>query len=94
MKIIWSPEAAADFESAVTYLVGVNSAAARRLVASVLSLIEWLAVEPVLGTSHVLKNGDVVHGWPLKPFRIYYQRDSASFRVVRSYHQKREPITR
>jgi len=94
LKIIWSPEAADDFESAVTYLVGVNPAAARRLVASVLGLIEWLAVEPVLGPSHVLKNGDVVHGWPLKPFRVYYQRDSASFRVVRIYHQRREPITR
>jgi len=44
LKIIWSPEAADDFESAVTYLVGVNPAAARRLVASVLGLIEWLAV--------------------------------------------------
>jgi hypothetical protein len=40
------PEAADDFESAVTYLVGVNPAAARRLVASVLGLIEWLAVSP------------------------------------------------
>jgi len=40
LKIIWPPEAADDFESAVTYLVGVNPAAARRLVASVLGLIE------------------------------------------------------
>jgi len=72
----------------------VNPAAARRLVASVLGLIEWLVIEPVLGPSHVLRNGDVVHGWPLKPFRVYYQRDSASFRVVRIYHQRREPITR
>jgi len=47
-----------------------------------------------LGPSHVLRNDDVVHGWPMKPFRIYYQRDSASFRVVRIYHQRREPITR
>ena len=54
-----------------------------------LGLIEWLAVEPVLGPSHVLRNGDVVHGWPIKPFRIYYQRDSASFRVVRIYHEAR-----
>jgi plasmid stabilization system protein ParE len=68
LKIIWSPEAADDFESAVTYLVGVNPAAARRLVASVLGLIEWLAVEPVLGPSHVLRNGDLVHGWPFETF--------------------------
>jgi plasmid stabilization system protein ParE len=68
LKIIWSPEAADDFERAVTYLLGVNPAAARRLVTSVLGLIEWLAVEPVLGPSQVLRSGDVVNGWPMKPF--------------------------
>ena len=94
MKIIWSREAADDFDQAVTYLVSVNPAAERRLVASVLGLIERLASEPVLDPGDILRNGDVVHGWPLRPFRIYYQRDTESLRVVRIYHQRRQPIAR
>lgn len=94
MKVIWSPEAADDFDQAVTYLVGRNPAAARKLVASVLGLVEWLAAEPVLGPSHVLRNGELVHGWPLRPFRVYYQRSDEALRVVRIYHQRRDPIAR
>ena len=94
MKIVWSPEAAEDFDHAVTYLLEVNPSAGRKLVASVLGLVEWLASEPVLGPSHFLKNDEVVHGWPLRPFRIYYQRDADSLRVIRIYHQKRDPVTR
>lgn len=60
----------------------------------VLELVERLASEPIAGPTHVLRTGEIVRGWPVRPFRIYYQRDENELRVVRVYDQLREPITR
>jgi plasmid stabilization system protein ParE len=71
-----------------------NPAAAGKLATAVLDLVEWLASSAVQGSSHTLRTGEIVRGWPLPPFRIYYQRAEHSLRVVRIYHQKRKPIAR
>ena len=94
MRIIWAAEAADDLEGAVGYLAGYNPEAASKLGLSVLALVERLASEPIEGPEHVLRSGESVRGWPLPPFRIYYQRTGDALRIVRVYHQKREPITR
>ena len=93
MRIVWAPEAADDLETAVAYLAQRNPAGAHKLALAVFELVERLADEPLDGPEHILRNGERVRGWPLPPFRLYYQRQSAAFRVVRLYHQKREPIT-
>ena len=94
MNVIWSPEALEDIEEAIDYLVERSPPAAERLAAGIIALVERLAIEPLEGTEHVLSDGERVHGWPLPPFRIYYQRHPAERVIVRVYHQSREPIGR
>ena len=94
MNIIWSPEALADLEEAVDYLVERSAPAAERLATGVVALVERLASEELDGPEHVLGNGERVHGWPFPPFRIYYQRTPDGLFIVRVYHQRREPIAR
>ena len=94
MKILWAPEASADFDAAVDYLAERNAEAAKRIALAVFDLVELLAENPIDGPTHLLRSGEIVRGWPLPPFRIYYQRSGDTLVVVRLYHQKREPITR
>jgi plasmid stabilization system protein ParE len=94
LEIIWAPEAADDLDAVVVYLTGRNPAAARALAEAVLTLVERLASEPIDGPVCELRTGEKVSSWPLRPFRIYYQREQSVLRVVRVYHQKREPIAR
>lgn len=94
MNIIWSPEALADVEAALDYLVEQSPPGAEKLAAGLLSLIERLATERLEGPEHVLRDGERVRGWPYPPFRIYYQSTAEALLVVRVYHQRREPITR
>jgi plasmid stabilization system protein ParE len=86
---MWSPEALEDIEEAIDYLVEKSPPAAERLAAAIIALVERLATEPLEGTEHVLSDGERVHGWPLPPFRIYYQRRPDAFFVVRVYEVKR-----
>ncbi len=94
MSIIWSPEALADIEAVLDYLVTRNSPAGEKLATGIVSLVERLAAEPLEGPEHVLGNGERVRGWPFPPFRVYYQRTPDGLLVVRVYNQRREPITR
>lgn len=94
MRIIWSEEANEDFEEAIAFVAADNRVAAGKLAVRVLELVERLAFDPILGPEFVLRTGEVVRGWPLRPLRIYYQRDENELRVVRVYHQSREQITR
>jgi plasmid stabilization system protein ParE len=94
LKIIWSPEAADDFETAIAYLAERNQPAARQLANALFALIERLASEPLDGPVYTLGTGESVRGWPLPPFRVYYDRTEDALRVVRIYHQRREPIAR
>jgi plasmid stabilization system protein ParE len=94
LKIVWSPEAADDLETAVQYLAERNPVASARVAMGILALIERLAVEPIVGPEHVLASGERVRGWPYPPFRVYYQRKDEVLSVLRVYHQRRFPIVR
>jgi plasmid stabilization system protein ParE len=94
LSILWSPEALADVEAALEYLVARNPHAAEALALGVVTLVERLAEGGLDGPVHVLPNGARVHGWPYPPFRLYYQRTPDGLLVVRVYHQRRQPITR
>jgi plasmid stabilization system protein ParE len=90
--VIWSPQAADDFEAAVAYLAPRNPVAARKLASGVIELVERLANEPLDGPEHTLTTGETVRSWAYPPFRLYYTRVHDAFQVVRLFHQKREPI--
>ena len=94
MRVVWSPEAIADMETAIEYLVERNPEAAERLARGIVAVAEQLASDPVEGPEHVLRNGERVRGWPHRPFRIYYQRRSDGLVILRVYHQRRMPIVR
>lgn len=94
MTVIWSPEAADDLERVIAYIAQRNLPAARKLAESVLAIVERLASEPLDGPAHTLWTEEIVRGWPVPPLRVYYQRVGGVIRVVRVYHQKREPIVR
>lgn len=94
MTIVWSPQAVADVEAAVAYLLESSPPAAERLAGGLLALVERLATEPLDGPTHVLTNGEQVRGWPHPLFRVDYQRSGAGLLVLRVYHQRRVPITR
>lgn len=94
MSILWSPEALADVEAALDYLVARNARAAASLATGLLALVERLAEGSLEGPEQVLGDGQRVRGWPFPPFRVYYQRTAGQLLVVRVYHQRRAPITR
>jgi plasmid stabilization system protein ParE len=94
LSIVWSPEALADVEAALDYLLERSPQAAAKLATGIVTLIERIAAEPLEGPEHTLSDGQRVNGWPYPPFRIYYRRTSEGLLVVRVYHQRREPIVR
>ena len=74
MTIFFSPEAEADFASAVGYLAERNLVAATELGRRVFTIIDKLARGDFEGPMQTLKTGEVVRSWPVPPLRIYYQR--------------------
>ncbi|MCA9604361.1 MAG: hypothetical protein KC619_02130 [Myxococcales bacterium] len=56
--------------------------------------VDRLAEGGLDGPEQVLRSGERVRSWPVPPLRIYYQRASDHFSVLRIYHQAREPIAR
>lgn len=93
MNVVWAPEALDDVTAAVDYLVTHHARdAANKLVVRLLALTEKLATEPIDGPEQMLTNGQRVRGWPLPPFRVYYQRNGDALTVLRVYHQRKVPL--
>jgi plasmid stabilization system protein ParE len=94
VAVIWSPEGADDFLSALTYLLERNPAAAEKLANRVDDALRRLDELPIDGPETQLAEGGAVRSWPVPPFRVYYQRRGNDVLVVRLYDQRREPIER
>jgi plasmid stabilization system protein ParE len=94
VTISFSPEAEADFASAVGYLAERNRVAAAELGRRVFAIIDKLARGDFEGPVQTLKTGEVVRSWPVPPLCIYYQRRADTLWIVRLYHQAQAPIVR
>jgi plasmid stabilization system protein ParE len=94
VTIYFSPEAEADFAAVVGYLVERNPVAASEFADRIFNVIDGLADQQFDGPEQTLASGDVVRSWPVPPVRIYYQRKTDAFWVVRIYHQAQTPIVR
>jgi len=94
VTVLFSPEAEADLLAALDYIRERNSGAVLKLAERVFSTLEQLASEPIDGPEHTLTTGELVRGWPIRPFRIYYQRRSDAIYVLRVYHHARRPIVK
>lgn len=91
---IWSPQAADDLTNALGFLVERNPQAAAKLAERVLALVDRLADGEFHGPAQTLRSGEVVHSWPVPPFRLYYQHDDTTLHILRLYHQRRRPISK
>lgn len=94
MKIRFAPQAEADLRDTLQYIGERNPRAAKKLGERVLAVIEMLAARELDGQEQRLTTGEVVHSWPVPPFRIYYRREGDELQVLRIYHHARRPITR
>ena len=92
-RTIWSPQAADDLSDALDYLVERDPQAAAKVAERVLEVVDRLAAGELHGPTQTLRSGDVVHSWPVPPFRLYNQRDDPALHIVRLYHQRRRPIS-
>jgi plasmid stabilization system protein ParE len=68
LNVVWSPEALADVEAAVDYLVERSPPAAEKLATGIVSLIERLATEPLEGLRMSSRTVRVCAAGPTRPF--------------------------
>jgi toxin ParE1/3/4 len=94
VNVVFAPEAEQDLNAAVDFLADRSPPAAAQLLAGVRSLVQRLANADFEGPQQQLRSGQTVRSWPLPPYRLYYQRTDEALRIVRIYHQARQPITR
>lgn len=74
MKLLFSPKAEADLDTAAGYLGERNVMAALAFVERVRTVVRRLAVGEFEGIGQKLRSGECVRSWPVPPYRIYYQR--------------------
>ena len=94
MNVEFAAEAAEDLISALLYVAEHNPMAAETLRAKLLECVEQLAADEFEGREEHLASGQAVRSFPMRPYRIYYERRRDAFVVVRIYHQARHPITK
>jgi len=94
VRIRFAPQAEADLRDTLEYIGERNPRAAKKLVERVLAVVEMLAAGEFAGQMQRLTTGEVVHSWPVPPFRIYYRRQGDELQVLRVYHHARRPIAR
>lgn len=92
MRIGYTTEAHRDLLGAIDQVLPENPRAASHLAERLLATIERLAAGDFEGSETILTTGEVVRSWPVRPFRIYYERGTDELLVVRIYHQARSPI--
>lgn len=92
MRVTFAPQAVEDLRIVVGYIAQHSPAAAERLADRVFELVDRLAEGAFDGPEYTLTSGERVRSWPVVPLRIDYQRATDELRILRVYHQKREPI--
>ncbi|MFI5104348.1 MAG: type II toxin-antitoxin system RelE/ParE family toxin [Terriglobales bacterium] len=85
MKIIWSPEAAADFAAIVRYIREDNAAAAQRVARSVYQHISQLKSFPNQGRPGRM-DGTRELVFPPLPFVVVYRVKESVVEIVRMLH--------
>jgi len=94
VTIHFAPQAEADFAAVIGYLAERNPVAAQDFAERIFALIDKLAAGDFAGPEQTLSSGETVRSWPVPPVRIYYQRQTDAFWVLRIYHQAQAPITK
>jgi len=92
VTIVVSPEAREDIDQLYAYLARDSPAAADHILARIIEVLDLLASGQFEGRRVTLRDGQIVHGWAVPPYRVYYRKIADEFQVVRVYHQARRPI--
>lgn len=94
MRLILSRQARADLAEIRRYMAQDSPRAAGAMLARLDEAIQRLLIGELHGREVRLLDGRRVQGWPVPPYRIYYERTVSYTRIVRVYHQSRRPIER
>jgi plasmid stabilization system protein ParE len=94
VTVRFSPQAEADFAAVIEYVAARNPIAAQEFGERIFAVIDKLAAGEFEGPEQTLTSGEIVRSWPVPPVRVYYQRQTNTFWVLRIYHQAQPPITR
>ena len=95
MRLVLSRQARADLAEIKRYYLAEGSPrAAAAMLAHLDEAIQRLLAGALHGREVRLLDGRPVQGWPVPPYRIYYERTASYTRIVRVYHQSRRPIER
>ena len=93
MRLILSRQARADLAEIRRYYTDQDGPrAAASMLARLDEVIQRLLTGELHGRDMRLQDGRHVQGWPVPPYRIYYERTASLTRIVRVYHQARRPI--
>lgn len=94
MTVHFAQQAEVDFAAIVKYLAERNPNAAVNLGDRIFTIIDKLARAEFDGPEQTLVSGEVVRSWSVPPVRVYYQRQTTAFWVLRIYHQAQRPIVK
>jgi plasmid stabilization system protein ParE len=78
LKIRYTAEAHQDLLDALDHGMRNDPAATARLADRLLLVIERLAAGEFEGPEVILTTAEVLRSWPVRPFRIYYERAGAT----------------
>jgi plasmid stabilization system protein ParE len=92
VRLILSRQARADLAEIRRYLAQDNPRVAAAELARIDAIIQRLASGELQGPEIRLPNGQRMRGWPVPPYRVYYERTASLIRIVRVYHGARRPI--
>jgi toxin ParE1/3/4 len=92
MNLVIGPEAEVDLAEIYEYIAADRPRAAERMLDQLRAVMQRLADGEFNGPAARLPDGRRVHGWPVPPYRIYYQRTIDQTVIVRGYHGARRPI--
>jgi len=94
MRLVLWRQARADLAEIRRYLAQDSPRAAAVMLARLDEAIQRLFTGELDGREGRLLDGRRVWGWPVSPYRIYYERTATYTRIVRVYHEARQPIER
>jgi len=92
MNVVLTKRAQRDLTEIYEFVGANSSAAAERVLARLVDIMQWLADGELSGPEVRPTDGRRVRRWSVPPYRVYYRRSTRRTVIVRVYHQARRPL--
>lgn len=92
MRLVLTRPALADLAEIQRFIAQDSPSAALAFMDRLDSAIQRITRGELQGPAVRLKSGRPAQGWPVPPYRIYYQRTANRTLILRVYHQARRSI--